>query len=225
MPKRKEQHFAKSTRKKETSSGLYEGIHHCNASNFGLQGCVFTRDINKAILISDAMETGAVQINSAPARGPDHFPFQACLAPDNGKPFAENLIGSRIKVWCVEGHAQFLVRGVEGLGSYEGDIVSYDPIEKKHKARDANGDEKLLLLEKEQWEFVGDESGASGDGVSGVCRMPKESSIDNIRRSNDDPLKRRAVKGCNTTNMAIDCEDKNERSTFANGTLLKNLVL
>jgi hypothetical protein len=33
-------------------------------------------DINKAMLISDAMETGTVQINSAPARGPDHFPFQ-----------------------------------------------------------------------------------------------------------------------------------------------------
>ncbi|XWS17771.1 hypothetical protein CRYUN_Cryun33cG0096100 [Craigia yunnanensis] len=45
---------------------------------FGLvfPGCVFTKDVNKAILISDAMETGAVQINSAPARGPDHFPFQ-----------------------------------------------------------------------------------------------------------------------------------------------------
>lgn len=41
-----------------------------------MQGCVFTRDINKAILIGDAMETGTVQINSAPARGPDHFPFQ-----------------------------------------------------------------------------------------------------------------------------------------------------
>ncbi|OAY67146.1 NADP-dependent glyceraldehyde-3-phosphate dehydrogenase, partial [Ananas comosus] len=39
---------------------------------FGLQGCVFTRDINKAIMIADAMETGTVQINSAPARGPDH---------------------------------------------------------------------------------------------------------------------------------------------------------
>lgn len=37
---------------------------------------MFTKDINKAILISDAMETGTVQINSAPARGPDHFPFQ-----------------------------------------------------------------------------------------------------------------------------------------------------
>lgn len=39
------------------------------------QGCVFTRDINKAMLISDATETGTIQINSAPARGPDHFPF------------------------------------------------------------------------------------------------------------------------------------------------------
>lgn len=45
-------------------------------SKTNLQGCVFTKDINKAMLISDAMETGTVQINSAPARGPDHFPFQ-----------------------------------------------------------------------------------------------------------------------------------------------------
>ncbi|GAA0155513.1 dehydrogenase [Lithospermum erythrorhizon] len=55
---------------------IEEGIHHCNSSKYGLQGCVFTKDINKAMLISDAMETGTVQINSAPARGPDHFPFQ-----------------------------------------------------------------------------------------------------------------------------------------------------
>ena len=40
------------------------------------QGCVFTSNINRAMIISDAMETGTVQINSAPARGPDHFPFQ-----------------------------------------------------------------------------------------------------------------------------------------------------
>ncbi|KAG1326587.1 NADP-dependent glyceraldehyde-3-phosphate dehydrogenase [Cocos nucifera] len=40
------------------------------------QECVFTRDIIKAIMISDAMKTGTVQINSAPAWGPDHFPFQ-----------------------------------------------------------------------------------------------------------------------------------------------------
>lgn len=57
-------------------NSVEEGILHCNSSNFGLQGCVFTKDINKAMLVSDAMETGTVQINSAPARGPDHFPFQ-----------------------------------------------------------------------------------------------------------------------------------------------------
>ncbi|EEF35222.1 NADP-dependent glyceraldehyde-3-phosphate dehydrogenase, putative [Ricinus communis] len=45
----------------ESINSIEEGIHHCNASNFGLQGCVFTRDINKAILISDAIETGTVR--------------------------------------------------------------------------------------------------------------------------------------------------------------------
>ena len=40
------------------------------------QGCVFTRNVDAAIAISDAMETGTVQVNGAPARGPDHFPFQ-----------------------------------------------------------------------------------------------------------------------------------------------------
>jgi glyceraldehyde-3-phosphate dehydrogenase (NADP+) len=37
---------------------------------------VFTKNIDKAIMISDAMESGTIQINAAPARGPDHFPFQ-----------------------------------------------------------------------------------------------------------------------------------------------------
>jgi glyceraldehyde-3-phosphate dehydrogenase (NADP+) len=57
-------------------ASLEEGVAHCNASNLGLQGCVFTRDINAAMRISDAMQTGTVQVNAAPARGPDHFPFQ-----------------------------------------------------------------------------------------------------------------------------------------------------
>eukprot|EP00775_Hariotina_reticulata_P003280 gene3280-3557_t len=53
-----------------------DAINHCNSSNFGLQGCVFTQDVNQALRISDAMQTGTVQVNAAPARGPDHFPFQ-----------------------------------------------------------------------------------------------------------------------------------------------------
>lgn len=38
---------------------------------------MFTQDVNKAIFVSDAMETGTVQVNAAPARGPDHFYFRA----------------------------------------------------------------------------------------------------------------------------------------------------
>eukprot|EP00240_Pyramimonas_obovata_P001457 CAMPEP_0118935606 /NCGR_PEP_ID=MMETSP1169-20130426/15736_1 /TAXON_ID=36882 /ORGANISM="Pyramimonas obovata, Strain CCMP722" /LENGTH=495 /DNA_ID=CAMNT_0006878663 /DNA_START=179 /DNA_END=1666 /DNA_ORIENTATION=+ len=53
-----------------------EAIAICNQSKYGLQGCVFTQDVNRAMMLSDALETGTVQINSAPARGPDHFPFQ-----------------------------------------------------------------------------------------------------------------------------------------------------
>jgi glyceraldehyde-3-phosphate dehydrogenase (NADP+) len=37
-------------------------VQHCNSSAFGLQGCVFTRDINNAMRISDAMQTGTVQV-------------------------------------------------------------------------------------------------------------------------------------------------------------------
>ncbi|KAG6770189.1 hypothetical protein POTOM_025863 [Populus tomentosa] len=75
-----------------------EGIHHCNASNFGLQGCVFTKDINRAMLISDAMETGTVQINSAPARGPDHFPFQGLKDSGIGSQCVTNSINMMTKV-------------------------------------------------------------------------------------------------------------------------------
>lgn len=53
-----------------------DAVEHVNANRLALQGCVFTKDIDAAIRLSDAMETGTVQINAAPARGPDHFPFQ-----------------------------------------------------------------------------------------------------------------------------------------------------
>lgn len=53
-----------------------DAIDHCNNNNLALQGCVFTTNINEAIRVADAMETGTVQVNGAPARGPDHFPFQ-----------------------------------------------------------------------------------------------------------------------------------------------------
>lgn len=39
-----------------------QGVEHCNANRVALQGCVFTRDIEQAIRLSDAMETGSVQV-------------------------------------------------------------------------------------------------------------------------------------------------------------------
>jgi glyceraldehyde-3-phosphate dehydrogenase (NADP+) len=41
----------------------------------GLQGCVFTQDINRALFVANEMCAGTIQINGPPARGPDHFPF------------------------------------------------------------------------------------------------------------------------------------------------------
>lgn len=115
------------------------------------QGCVFTRDINKAIAISDAMETGTVQvrrhpapaccqtlccvsrislhaqlggracgctvgdlsarfhnlcplphslssqINAAPARGPDHFPFQGFRDSGIGSQGIRNSLAMMVK--------------------------------------------------------------------------------------------------------------------------------
>jgi acyl-CoA reductase-like NAD-dependent aldehyde dehydrogenase len=41
---------------------VQQAIDHCNSNRLALQGCVFTRDVNQAIRISDAMETGTVQV-------------------------------------------------------------------------------------------------------------------------------------------------------------------
>ena len=59
-----------------------EAVAHVNASRLALQGCVFTANIDRALLVADAMSTGTVQINGAPARGPDHFLF--CGFRDSG---------------------------------------------------------------------------------------------------------------------------------------------
>mmetsp|Transcript_33965 Transcript_33965/g.80129 ORF Transcript_33965/g.80129 Transcript_33965/m.80129 type:complete len:530 (-) Transcript_33965:202-1791(-) len=53
-----------------------EALRIANASPLGLQASIFTQNIDDAITISDELVAGTVQINGAPARGPDHFPFQ-----------------------------------------------------------------------------------------------------------------------------------------------------
>lgn len=75
-----------------------EAILHCNKSRFGLQGCVFSKDINRAMKVADAMETGTVQINGPPARGPDHFPFQGIRNSGIGSQGIKNSLDMMSKI-------------------------------------------------------------------------------------------------------------------------------
>lgn len=52
-----------------------EAVEIANASEYGLQGSVFTKNIYDAFNIADKLEVGTVQINGKTERGPDNFPF------------------------------------------------------------------------------------------------------------------------------------------------------
>lgn len=56
-------------------NSIQEAIEMSNRSQYGLQGSVFTQNIDKAFYIANQLEVGTVQINNKPERGPDHFPF------------------------------------------------------------------------------------------------------------------------------------------------------
>jgi glyceraldehyde-3-phosphate dehydrogenase (NADP+) len=52
-----------------------EAIRIVNASRFGLQASVFTKDEGTGLVFAKQLNVGSVQINGSPQRGPDHFPF------------------------------------------------------------------------------------------------------------------------------------------------------
>lgn len=56
-------------------SGMDEASSLINASSYGLQASVFTRDEGTGITFAKRLHVGTVQINGSPQRGPDHFPF------------------------------------------------------------------------------------------------------------------------------------------------------
>lgn len=46
-----------------------------NASTYGLQASVFTKDEGTGLAFAKTLNVGTVQVNGSPQRGPDHFPF------------------------------------------------------------------------------------------------------------------------------------------------------
>lgn len=56
-------------------NSVEEAIDISNKSEYGLQGMIFTENIDLAFNISQELQVGTVQINGQSSRGPDHFPF------------------------------------------------------------------------------------------------------------------------------------------------------
>lgn len=52
-----------------------EALDISNRSEYGLDSCIFTENLNRALKISREMEDGTVTINGSPAHGVGHFPF------------------------------------------------------------------------------------------------------------------------------------------------------
>ncbi|XP_052191636.1 sister chromatid cohesion protein PDS5 homolog C isoform X2 [Diospyros lotus] len=81
--------------------------------------------------------------------------------------YGDNLVGSKVKVWWPKDRA-----------FYEGIIDSFDSVKKRHKVSYTDGDEEILYLKKERWEFI---ESFEGDSMSDreqaiECRSPDSSS-------------------------------------------------
>ncbi|CAI9759700.1 unnamed protein product [Fraxinus pennsylvanica] len=61
--------------------------------------------------------------------------------------YGENLVGSKVKIWWPKDRM-----------FYEGVVDSFDSVRKKHKILYQDGDEEILYLKNEKWEFVEDGS-------------------------------------------------------------------
>jgi glyceraldehyde-3-phosphate dehydrogenase (NADP+) len=52
-----------------------QAVEISNKSEYGLQGMIFTENVDLAFNIAQELEVGTVQVNGKSSRGPDHFPF------------------------------------------------------------------------------------------------------------------------------------------------------
>jgi alpha-ketoglutaric semialdehyde dehydrogenase len=65
------------------ASSFEKGVEICNATQYGLAGCVFTRYLDKARIFADQIVTGMVHINHGTASQP-HVPFGGSKASGHG---------------------------------------------------------------------------------------------------------------------------------------------
>ncbi|KAG6598548.1 hypothetical protein SDJN03_08326, partial [Cucurbita argyrosperma subsp. sororia] len=75
------------------------------------------------------------------------------------KDFDESLVGSKIKVWWPKDRM-----------FYAGVVESFDPGKRKHKVLYTDGDEEILNLKKERWEYIDDDSGSEREETADLVR-------------------------------------------------------
>lgn len=67
-----------------TVESIDEAIAIVGESTFGLQASIFTQDEGTGMNLAKRINTGTVQLNGSPQRGPDHFPFMGVKASGIG---------------------------------------------------------------------------------------------------------------------------------------------
>ncbi|XP_008445261.2 sister chromatid cohesion protein PDS5 homolog C [Cucumis melo] len=93
------------------------------------------------------------------------------------KGFDESLVGSKIKVWWPKDRM-----------FYEGVVESFDRGKKKHKVLYTDGDEEILNLKKEKWQYIDDESESEQEETADLVRS--ESAVET-------PQKKKAKQNAN----------------------------
>ncbi|CAM8892357.1 unnamed protein product [Rhodiola kirilowii] len=111
--------------------------------------------------------------------------------PEDGKEYAEDLVGSRIKVWWPQDKEY-----------YDGIVESFDPVRKKHKILYTDNEREILNLHKEKWKLVKRSVGFDKAGVTyttagdasnthDIKKSKTSSSSVGILGNTDNPLKKR----------------------------------
>ncbi|KAL5558219.1 hypothetical protein UlMin_034430 [Ulmus minor] len=100
------------------------------------------------------------------------------------KEYGENLVGSKIKVWWPD-DKEF----------YDGVVDSFDDLKKKHRVLYNDGDEEILNLKRERWEFIEDDSRSQEEEQSDRSNTDAsaENPLKKVKTSSDKSTKQRKV--------------------------------
>ncbi|XP_062097335.1 sister chromatid cohesion protein PDS5 homolog C isoform X2 [Humulus lupulus] len=102
------------------------------------------------------------------------------------KGYDEDLIGMKVRVWWPKDQSY-----------YNGFIESFDPVKKKHKVLYNDGDEEVLNLKREKWEFIEGDSVSDEEGKADLLSPDASTEIPlkkKVKIKSDDPSKQKKIE-------------------------------